>query len=982
MKLNRIFAGSLALLALSNLNLTISTAFAQTNRVGVITVSYTMTGSGSGSDNGNFQPYVNLSDEQDQLQISLTGQVKYAVSQTQTNLIIGPLISSSAQQTVSGFEEIIDFFISGQQTSNCAYVIDSAFNPTNVCVILTNAAGGSGPFSGTCEGAVVSLDGEGGGRRDPGWGATIWPWSDWQQGLGAVWHGEDEVCQFQFALTNPALPWSQTLATNTTVGFYWSGSSGTVTSSAVVANTVMLHYVPDQLAVPFTADPTNGLVPLTVQFSCTSLDSGGNLITNWNWSFGDGTTNASQAPSHTYTNTNTFSVTLTAVNTNGSTIRGLGPSNVMVALPTASFAAWPTNGFIPLPVSFTGPAVDSGGNALSSWSWSFGDGATSTDQNPAHIYIATTSKTFSPKLTVINAWGTAIAAVGPKIAAAYPPITFTASPTNGLVPLRVTFSAPAVDRLGAAITNWQWKFGDSATSQLQNPSHTYTNVGLFSPTLMATNVNKAPVGAFGPTIGVGCVGVYTFGASGVGYSPVNFNLTNSDGVHPQGGLALSGNRLYGVMSGGGNGGSGTLFAVNTDGSNFTNLYNFSALAMAYYTNSDGATPKARLVLSGNTLYGAAPDGGAGSMGGGTVFKINTDGSAFTDLHNFGYSGSEGQGPNGVVVCGNTIYGTTEYGGTNNNGMVFKLNTDGSGFTALYAFSTSGYDSSSGGFTNREGAYPEGPLLLAGDSLYGTATEGGSGGAGTVFKLDTNGTSFTVLHSFTNGGGLTPRSELLLAGNTLYGTTYAGGSGGYGTVFKLNTNGSGFATLHSFSAIAYDSSSGGNTNSDGASPSAGLLLSGSALYGTTQAGGIGGSGTIFAVNTNGTGFTNLYSFSPLVYDSDLYFYGNLEGANPYAGLALVGNMVYCTTCNGGDAGDGTIFAFSLVAAPPALNVQCNGKAVVISWPSTAAGFVLQQNSGLTTAGWTTSGLSMSDDGTTRSVTITAPPGNLFFRLAKQ
>src|ERR1019366_761220 len=97
--------------------------------------------------------------------------------------------------------------------------------------------------------------------------------------------------------------------------------------------------------------------------------------------------------------------------------------------------------------------------------------------------------------------------------------------------------------------------------------------------------------------------------------------------------------------------------------------------------SDGAQPYAGLILSGNTLCGTALIGG--SSGNGTVFAVNTDGTAFTILHSF-TGGSDGGGPfTGLASSGNTLYGTTGSGGSSDNGTVFAVNIDGSGFTNLY-----------------------------------------------------------------------------------------------------------------------------------------------------------------------------------------------------------------------------------------------------------------------------------------------------------
>src|SRR6185369_10540494 len=110
--------------------------------------------------------------------------------------------------------------------------------------------------------------------------------------------------------------------------------------------------------------------------------------------------------------------------------------------------------------------------------------------------------------------------------------------------------------------------------------------------------------------------------------------------------------LYGVADQGGSSGIGTVFAINVNGTSFTNLHNF------LYT-SDGAYPQGVLTLSGITLYGTATQGG--SLGYGTVFKINTDSTSFTNLHNFNNAG-DGAGPQaGLVLIGNTLYGTAYNG---------------------------------------------------------------------------------------------------------------------------------------------------------------------------------------------------------------------------------------------------------------------------------------------------------------------------------
>ncbi len=340
--------------------------------------------------------------------------------------------------------------------------------------------------------------------------------------------------------------------------------------------------------------------------------------------------------------------------------------------------------------------------------------------------------------------------------------------------------------------------------------------------------------------------------------------TNTDGANPNA-VLFHNNILYGTTANGGNG-YGTVFRVNADGTDFTNLYSFSTPVPI--TNSDGAKPDASLVLSGNTLYGTAQEGGDEAAG--AVFAINIDGAGFTNIHSF--SGDDGYYPSaGLVVSGGILYGTTLNGGSGGYGTVFKLRTDGTEFTNLFNFVATSYSGSA--YTNNNGADPAATLVLSGNKLYGTTAGGGSEGYGTVFKLNIDGTDFTNLHNFSNSDGSGPWAGLVLSGNTLYGTTLFGGAEDHGTLFRVNTDGTHFTNLYYFSELS------SNTNGDGASPHAGLTMLGNTLYGTTELGGGGGCGTVFAINCDGTGFMSLYSFS-----------GN-DGVGPDAALVLSGNTLY-------------------------------------------------------------------------------------------
>ena len=275
---------------------------------------------------------------------------------------------------------------------------------------------------------------------------------------------------------------------------------------------------------------------------------------------------------------------------------------------------------------------------------------------------------------------------------------------------------------------------------------------------------------------------------------------------------------------------------------FTTLHNLSISDIINsYTNQDGEFPQGGLMLSGNLLYGTTE--GGGTNGSGTIFAVSTDGMTFTNVHNFSSSTNDGTGPlAGLMQAGNTLYGEADGGGTAGNGAVFAVNTDGTSYTNLHSFTArTGFAAGYG--TNSDGASPWDGMILSGGKLYGTTQVGGTNGAGTIFAMNTNGTGFTTLFNFTatsgtggigygvNPDGFFPRGKLLLSGNTLYGTTLAGGTNGYGSIFAVNTDGTGFTSLHAFTAL--DKSTFPYTNSDGVAPQSGLIVAGGTLYGTTS-----------------------------------------------------------------------------------------------------------------------------------------------------
>jgi uncharacterized repeat protein (TIGR03803 family) len=420
---------------------------------------------------------------------------------------------------------------------------------------------------------------------------------------------------------------------------------------------------------------------------------------------------------------------------------------------------------------------------------------------------------------------------------------------------------------------------------------------------------------------------------------VTFN--DGDGASPQAGLVLSGGTLYGTAYAGGSSNFGTVFSVNTNGNNFTNLYSFNGAIYntntSSYITTDGANPQGTLVLSGNMLYGTTYAGGSSDAG--TVFTINTNGSNYAIVHSFTGGGNGANPEAGLVLSGNTLYGTTFLGGATGNGSIFRVNTDGGDFTNIYSLR---------GGTN--GANPEAGLVLSGNTLYGTTFgpyfDQSSSFYGTVFSVNTSGGSFSNVYSFTGGNdGAYPEAGLVLSGSTLCGTASGGGDFGNGTVFEVSTNGSGFSSYLFYT--------------NGANPQAGLLWLGNTLYGTAANGGSQGWGTVFAFNTIG-GFTTLYTFS-----------GGSDGASPETGLLLAGNTLYGTTqTDNYGSGFGTVFALTLSGLAIPLNIALAGSEVTLTWSNPA--FSLQSSTNL-------AGVFTNVPGATSPYTNAVTGRQQFFRL---
>ena len=405
------------------------------------------------------------------------------------------------------------------------------------------------------------------------------------------------------------------------------------------------------------------------------------------------------------------------------------------------------------------------------------------------------------------------------------------------------------------------------------------------------------------------------------------NFTGVEGGHPQQSLLLSGNMLYGTAWSGGSG-TGVIYAIGTNGTGYTNVYAFSATSGgsdtfgdSYGTNGDGAQPLA-LLLSGDTLYGTTDSGGAQASG--TLFKVSTNGSHFTVLHTF-TNGVDGYGGPDLVMAGGMLYGLCvlqQPNGVEDSIFVYAADTNGNGFTQIGPTWTDSY---------------WGALALCGDTLYVAANneDGQPYYPATIYSFKTNGTDLKTvlaLDPFANGSDIS--APFTVANKLLYGTAAFGGTGGGGTAYALDGAGTNFQLLHAFAP------GNGDTNSDGAFPMGPLALSGNVLYGAARGGG--GSfdeGTIYSVGTNSESYKTLHIFSSPFSNPT---FSNCGGGYPWSQVVVADGELYGTYFYGGPSGYGTVFALNVSTNPIPLNLQLQGNGVVLTWVSAA--FTLQSAPG--------------------------------------
>jgi uncharacterized repeat protein (TIGR03803 family) len=356
-----------------------------------------------------------------------------------------------------------------------------------------------------------------------------------------------------------------------------------------------------------------------------------------------------------------------------------------------------------------------------------------------------------------------------------------------------------------------------------------------------------------------------------GIDSVVFDFNGNNGAYPYGSMVLDSNGLlYGMTFSGGHYGYGVLFCYNTVTHKDSVLLNFSGTV----TNNNS------LVQAKNgLLYGLSLLGGTNFYG--SIFSFNPTNGASSTLYSF--DSISGQFPYSGLIQGsnNLLYGMTEYGGSNNEGVLFSFDP------------TTNKQAVAVNFSDILGSYPQGNLFQASNSLiYGMTPEGGSNYEGVLFYYNPATGKDSVLVNLTDNIGFSPYGGLMEANNgLLYGMTYSGGANYDGVIFSFNTVTKAYKAIYSFN----DSTSGEAPYGNLAQGTNGLL------YGMTYFGGKQGDGVLFSFDPSTNKEKPLMNFT------------GANGANPTGSPVFdsTGTILYGTTSIGGQYSYGVLFSYNTV-----------------------------------------------------------------------
>jgi len=344
--------------------------------------------------------------------------------------------------------------------------------------------------------------------------------------------------------------------------------------------------------------------------------------------------------------------------------------------------------------------------------------------------------------------------------------------------------------------------------------------------------------------------------------------------------------LWGMTEGGGSKALGNIFKYNPGAMADSDAYDFGG----WY----GANPYGSLVkASDGLLYGMSQQGGPGTQNDGVLFNFDPVSGTFNAVFNF--DSVHGEFPTGSLIqaTDGQLYGMTYNGGNKQYGVIFSYNiTTGKDSVVLY-------------FDSTHGRWPNGTLLQAKDSLlYGLTNGGGPLDDGVLFSFNIKTGQEKVLVNLTGTNGAWPIGDLVQAPNgILYGMTNIGGSANKGVLFSYNP------------VTAKDSVKVNFTGANGQWPYGNVTVAWNGLlYGTTQAGGAKGWGTIFSFNTSTNKYTVLTSFDSAKQGAYLPIGTMVQAPN---------GLLYGMTNSGGPGNNGAIFQFNTMANKDSVDTYFNG-----------------------------------------------------------
>lgn len=333
------------------------------------------------------------------------------------------------------------------------------------------------------------------------------------------------------------------------------------------------------------------------------------------------------------------------------------------------------------------------------------------------------------------------------------------------------------------------------------------------------------------------------------------DFTGQNGAYPMGSPVLVDSFIYGTTIGGGLNQAGLIFRFNINSQAYEKLHEFN------YT--DGYSPNSGLVLKDGALFGVTFGGGPSEGDSGNIFKINLDGTGFKIINQFNVI--NGSSPHWCtpIIDGSTLYGLTTGGGSFSAGVLYSVDTNGTGFQVLHNFDYSG------------GCSPKGSLMMLGDTLFGITTAGNTKENGSIFRINKNGTGYSVLHEFEADYGADP-SPITLHGRTLYGMTIF-------KLYQIGVDGRNYKEILDLNKVsAYN-------------PYAcSLSFVDTLIYGATMNGGIGSNGVVFRLDRSGENYRMLFS------------YNRDNGAFPTGSLIVDNKTLYGVTSQGGSNDKGVLY----------------------------------------------------------------------------